>query len=51
VPVLDDHVLPIGKARIVRAGADVTIVSYSIGVGIALEAAETLAARGHRAPR
>ncbi|MCH4150527.1 MAG: pyruvate dehydrogenase complex E1 component subunit beta [Sphingobium sp.] len=46
VPVLDDHVLPIGKARIVRAGADVTLVSYSIGVGIALEAAETLAAEG-----
>ena len=27
---LDDHVLPIGKARIVRAGNDVTIVTYSI---------------------
>ena len=43
---LDDHVLPIGKARIVREGKDVTIVSYSIGVGLALEAAETLAAEG-----
>jgi pyruvate dehydrogenase E1 component beta subunit len=43
---LDDHVLPIGKARIVREGADVTIVSYSIGVGLALEAAETLAGEG-----
>ena len=43
LPELDDHVLPIGKARIMREGADVTIVSYSIGVGIALEAAETLA--------
>src|SRR5205085_8310678 len=43
---LDDHVLPIGKARIVREGADVTIVSYSIAVGLALEAAETLAADG-----
>jgi len=43
---LDDHVLPIGKARIVREGADVTIVSYSIGVGFALEAAETLAGEG-----
>lgn len=46
VPKLDDHVLPIGKARIVRAGKDVTIVSYSIGVGVALEAAETLAGEG-----
>ncbi|MGX7895193.1 pyruvate dehydrogenase complex E1 component subunit beta [Tsuneonella sp. HG222] len=43
---LDDHVLPIGKARIMREGTDVTIVSYSIGVGLALEAAETLAAEG-----
>ena len=43
---LDDHVLPIGKARIVREGADVTIVSYSIGVGLSLEAAETLAGEG-----
>jgi len=41
-----DHVLPIGKARIVRPGKDVTIVSYSIGVGLALEAAETLAGEG-----
>lgn len=46
VPVLDDHVLPIGKARIMREGRDVTIVSYSIGVGIALEAAERLAGEG-----
>jgi pyruvate dehydrogenase E1 component beta subunit len=46
LPELDDHVLPIGKARIMREGKDVTIVSYSIGVGMALEAAETLAAEG-----
>ena len=46
LPELDDHVLPIGKARIMREGSDVTIVSYSIGVGLALEAAETLAAEG-----
>ena len=43
---LDDHVLPIGKARIMREGADVTIVSYSIAVGVALEAAEELAEQG-----
>ncbi|MEB3414862.1 pyruvate dehydrogenase complex E1 component subunit beta [Alteriqipengyuania sp. WL0013] len=46
LPELDDHVLPIGKARIVREGGDVTIVSYSIGVGLALEAAEKLAEEG-----
>ncbi|MBB5714062.1 pyruvate dehydrogenase complex E1 component subunit beta [Sphingomonas aerophila] len=46
VPKLDDFVLPIGKARVMRAGKDVTIVSYSIGVGVSLEAAETLAAEG-----
>ncbi len=46
LPELDDHVLPIGKARIMREGSDVTIVSYSIGVGMALEAAEKLAEEG-----
>ncbi|MCZ8320255.1 MAG: pyruvate dehydrogenase complex E1 component subunit beta [Novosphingobium sp.] len=46
LPELDDHVLPIGKARIMREGKDVTIVSYSIGVGLALEAAEMLASEG-----
>ena len=46
LPELDDYVLPIGKARIMREGSDVTIVSYSIGVGLALEAAEMLSAEG-----
>jgi pyruvate dehydrogenase E1 component beta subunit len=46
VPKIDDYVLPIGKARIVRKGESVTLVSYSIGVGIALEAAEKLSAEG-----
>jgi pyruvate dehydrogenase E1 component beta subunit len=46
VPELDDYVLPIGKARIVRPGKDVTIVSYSIGVGVALEAAQELMGQG-----
>jgi pyruvate dehydrogenase E1 component beta subunit len=46
VPQLDDYVLPIGKARVVRPGRDVTIVSYSIGVGVALEAAQELAGQG-----
>jgi pyruvate dehydrogenase E1 component beta subunit len=46
VPDLPDYTLPIGKARIMREGSDVTIVSYSIGVGMALEAAEALAGEG-----
>ncbi len=41
-----DVALPIGKAAVVRAGKDVTIVSYSIGVGIALDAATKLAEAG-----
>ena len=46
VPQMDDYVLPIGKARVVRPGKDVTIVSYSIGVGVALEAAQELMEQG-----
>ena len=46
VPVLEDYVLPIGKARVVRPGKDVTLVSYSIGVAVALEAANELAGQG-----
>jgi len=46
VPVMDDYVLPIGKARICREGSDVTLVAYSIAVGVALEAAENLAKEG-----
>jgi pyruvate dehydrogenase E1 component beta subunit len=46
VPQVDDYVLPIGKGRIMREGDDVTIVSYSIGVGVALQAAQTLESEG-----
>ncbi len=46
VPKLDDYVLPIGKARIAREGKDVTLVSYSIGVGVSLDAANKLAEEG-----
>ncbi len=46
LPVADDYIVPIGKARIMRSGSDVTIVSYSIGVGLALDAAEQLAGQG-----
>ncbi|OYX86470.1 MAG: pyruvate dehydrogenase complex E1 component subunit beta, partial [Azorhizobium sp. 35-67-5] len=37
---------PIGKARIARAGKDVTLVSWSIGMTYALKAAEELAKQG-----
>ncbi|GGG24468.1 pyruvate dehydrogenase complex E1 component subunit beta [Chelatococcus composti] len=46
VPKLDDYVLPIGKARIARAGSHVTIVAWSIGMTYALKAAEELAKEG-----
>jgi pyruvate dehydrogenase E1 component beta subunit len=46
VPKLDDFVLPIGIARVVRPGNDVTIVSWSMGITYALKAAEELAKDG-----
>ncbi len=46
VPKLDDFVLPIGKAKIVRSGNDVTIVAWSMGMTYALKAAEQLANDG-----
>ncbi len=46
VPDDPDFTLPIGRAKIERAGADVTITAFSIMVGMALEAAEALAADG-----
>jgi len=41
-----DVVVPIGKARVARPGQHVTLVAYSIAVGVALEAAELLAGEG-----
>ena len=46
IPEDDEWVVPIGKAKIVREGSDVTIVAFSIMVGRALAAAETLAEQG-----
>ncbi len=46
VPKLDDYVVPIGKARVARAGKDVTLVGYAISVGYCLQAAEKLAEQG-----
>jgi pyruvate dehydrogenase E1 component beta subunit len=46
VPKLDDFVLPIGKAKIARAGKDVTIVAWSMGMSYAMKAADELAGQG-----
>ncbi len=46
VPLDTDWTVPIGKAKVVRAGTDVTLVSWSIGMGYALKAADELAAKG-----
>jgi pyruvate dehydrogenase E1 component beta subunit len=45
-PVDEDFVLPIGTAKIERAGTHVTLVAFSIMVGVALKAAEALAEQG-----
>ena len=41
-----DFVIPIGQAKIEREGSDVTIVTFSKMTGLALEAAEAMAAKG-----
>jgi pyruvate dehydrogenase E1 component beta subunit len=46
VPKLDDFVIPLGKAKVARAGSHVTIVAWSIGMTYALKAAERLAKEG-----
>ena len=49
VPQLDDFVLPIGRAKVLREGSDVTIVAFGLMVERALQAAEALAKEGIRA--
>ncbi len=46
VPTDPDFVVPIGKAKIERPGADVTITSFSLMMNVVMEAAEALAAEG-----
>jgi pyruvate dehydrogenase E1 component beta subunit len=46
IPDVEDWLVPIGKAKIRRAGGSVTLVAYSRMVAVALEAAEILAAEG-----
>jgi pyruvate dehydrogenase E1 component beta subunit len=45
-PIDEDFIVPIGKAKIERAGKHVTLVAFSVMVGVALKAAETLAEQG-----
>ena len=42
VPKLEEFLVPIGKAKVVRSGQEVTIVSWSMGMTYALKAAEEL---------
>ncbi|MEX1661769.1 pyruvate dehydrogenase complex E1 component subunit beta [Thioclava sp. 15-R06ZXC-3] len=46
VPDIEDFTIPFGKAKVWRTGADVTIVSWGIGMSHSLEAAEKLAKEG-----
>jgi pyruvate dehydrogenase E1 component beta subunit len=46
VPKLDDYVIPIGKARVVRSGGHVSIISWSNGMSYAIKAADELAKEG-----
>jgi pyruvate/2-oxoglutarate/acetoin dehydrogenase E1 component len=46
VPTDADHLVPLGKARIARAGKDLTIVAWSRMVVLACQAAEELATVG-----
>ncbi|MBU6397034.1 MAG: pyruvate dehydrogenase complex E1 component subunit beta [Rhodospirillales bacterium] len=46
VPEDEDFILPLGKAKVERAGSDVTIITFSIMVDTALKAAEALAEQG-----
>jgi pyruvate dehydrogenase E1 component beta subunit len=46
VPIGDDITIPIGKARVMREGTDVSLISFAYTVGTALEAADKLAEQG-----
>jgi pyruvate dehydrogenase E1 component beta subunit len=46
VPTSDDFTVPIGSAKVLRQGTDVTITAFSLMVARALEAADELAAAG-----
>jgi pyruvate dehydrogenase E1 component beta subunit len=41
-----DFIIPIGESRVERQGTDVTLITFSKEVGLALETADVMAARG-----
>lgn len=41
-----DFIIPIGKARVEKEGSDVSVITFSKNVGLALEAADIMAAKG-----
>jgi 2-oxoisovalerate dehydrogenase E1 component len=43
---LDDELLPLGKAKVVRSGSDVTVIAYGMSVVMAASAAEALSSEG-----
>ena len=45
-PEAEDHLVPLGQAKIVRAGKDVTLTAFSLMVKVALDAADKLAEQG-----
>ena len=45
-PTDEDFILPIGKAKVEREGTDVTLIAFSIMVGMAMQAADKLAEQG-----
>ena len=46
VPVVDDWIVPLGKAKIVQEGTDVTVVSFGIGMSYAAKAVQELVGQG-----
>ena len=46
VPQMDDWMVPLGKAKVLREGSDVTLVSFSHGLTYTLAAADALAGEG-----
>ena len=46
VPEDEDHLVPLGKGRVAREGADATLIAWSRLLHVSLEAADTLAKDG-----
>ena len=44
----DDYIVPIGKSKVIKEGEDISVITYSAMVHIAIEAAQILEAEGIR---